>query len=204
MVFREVKRVKINKQVQKQFLQQIKDVSIREGFKTNSGSIYKLIGDNFAHVDYLIVESKKIVFRIYVKKYSYDKIFWTILKMDENLKKKDSLRAVGAFRAPSVLIKKGEYDFLEDVFELPERFVSEVKAVINSFLVDQEINKYIITHENLHDNMILKCLAYIDADESSKALLIARKELENGNKGRFENEGKGFFEWLLEYIMVTL
>ncbi|RDY32223.1 hypothetical protein [Lachnotalea glycerini] len=189
--------MKINKQVQMQIFKQIKDISIREGFKANSSSIYKVMGDNFVHVDYLIVESKKLVFRIYVKKYSYDKIFWTILKMDENLKKKDSLRATGAFRAPSILIKKGEYEYLEDVKELSESFVSEVITVINSFLVDLDINKYVITHEDLQDNMILKCLAYIDADKQSKAVLIAKKELENENKGRFENDGKGFFEWLL-------
>ena len=117
--------------------------------------------------------------------------------MDENLKKKDTLRAAGAFRAPSILIKKGEYEFFEDVNELSERFVSEVKTVINSFLGDQDINKYVITHEDLQDNMILKCLAYIDADEQLKAILIAKNELENGNTGRFVNDGKGFFEWLL-------
>ena len=196
-MFREVKRVKINKQVQKHMLQQIKDISTIEGFKSTGNSIYKVMGDNFVHVDYLIVESKKIVFRIYVKKYSYDKIFWSILKMDENLKKNDSLRATGAFRAPDILIKKDEFEFLEDVNELPERFLTEVKAVINSFLVEQDINKYVNTHEDLQDNTILKCLAFIDSDEQSKAVLIAKKELKNGNKGRFENDGKGFFEWLL-------
>ncbi len=196
-MFREVKRVKINKQVQKHMLQQIKDISTIEGFKSTGNSIYKVMGDNFVHVDYLIVESKKIVFRIYVKKYSYDKIFWSILKMDENLKKNDSLRATGAFRAPAILIKKDEFEFLEDVNELPERFLTEVKAVINSFLVEQDINKYVNTHEDLQDNTILKCLAFIDSDEQSKAVLIAKKELKNGNKGRFENDGKGFFEWLL-------
>jgi len=194
--------VKINKQVQKQFLQQIKDVAMSEGFSINNGSIYKVIGDNFVHADYLIVESNKIVFRIYAKKYSYDKIFWTILKMDENLQKKDYLRATGAFRAPSVLIKNGEYEFSENIFELAAIFFGELKTEINRFLAEQEINKYIITCENIQDNMILKCLAYIDAAEPSKALQIARKELDKGNTGRFENEGKGFFEWLLENNMV--
>lgn len=45
--------------------------------------------------------------------------------------------------------------------------------------------------------MILKCLAYIDLEEKTKAELIAKEELTKGNKGRFENNGKGFFEWLL-------
>mgnify|MGYP006397172561 CR=1 FL=1 len=135
--------MKINKQDQKHMLQQIKDISKREGFRSNGNSIYKVIDDNFVHADYLIVESKKIVYRIYIKKYSYDKIFWSILKMDDNLKKNDSLRAIGAFKAPSILIKNGEFEFCNDVEELPERILNEIKTVISSFLVEQDINKYV-------------------------------------------------------------
>ena len=38
----------------------------------------------------------------------YDDIFWKVLQMPSNSKQADSLRAVGAFKAPSILIEKGD------------------------------------------------------------------------------------------------
>ena len=38
----------------------------------------------------------------------YDDIFWKVLQMPSNSKQADSLRAVGAFKAPSILIEKGQ------------------------------------------------------------------------------------------------
>lgn len=59
--------MKINKEVQKQLMQQIKFYAVNNGYKIKSNSLYKLKGDNFIHCDYLIVESKKYFSYLYKK-----------------------------------------------------------------------------------------------------------------------------------------
>ena len=189
--------MKINKVIQKQLNQQIKLNAKNKGYKARSCSLYKLKGDKFIHTNYLIVESKKIIFNIYIKKYSYDNIFWDIMQMSDNKKESDSLRAIGAFKAPSILIKKGEYELSEDVVNLSNQFIEEVELASDNFIANNEINIYVLKTEDEVDNEILKCLAYLDMKQYEQAYEIAREAIGSGYRGRFENNGKGFFEWLL-------
>lgn len=187
--------MKISKEMQKQLMQEIKLLAGNKGYKLRGNSLYKLNGENFIHSDYLIIESKKIIFRSYIKKYSYDNIFWETMNI--NKKKNDSLRAIGAFKSPSVLIKKGEYELSEDVFNLANKFIEEIEVASANFIENNEINTYVLNYENGQDNKILKCLAYMDMQQYEQAYEIARGALEVGDRGNFENEGFGFFEWLL-------
>ncbi len=192
--------MKNDKQSQKQFVQQVKEKALNVGYKVSSNSIYKIVGENFVHADYAIVDSKKIVYRLYVKKYSYDNIFWDVMQMEENLKKRDSLRAIGAFKSPSILIKNGEIRFTEDLEKFAEEFIVLITEVSNSFVKEYQLNEYVISQTGFQDEEIMKCLAHIDRNALQEAKRIACDELSKGNKGRFENEGKGFFELILEYF----
>lgn len=183
--------------MQKQLIQQIKLCANNKGFGIKRNSLYQLKGENFIHSDYLIVESKKIIFRIYMKKYSYDNIFWDIMHMNDNKRRNDSLRAIGAFKAPSILIKKGEYELSEDVADLAHQFIEEVEVASANFLASNEVNMYVLNQEEGQDYKILKCLAYLDMKQYVQANEIARAALEVGDRGRFENEGNSFFENLL-------
>lgn len=189
--------MKISKEMQKQLMQQIKLHADNKGYKIKSNSLYQLKGDKFIHSDYLIVESKKNIFRIYIKKYLYDNIFWDTIHMNDNKKKNDSLRAIGAFKAPSILIKKGEYELSEEIVSLANQFIDEVEVASANFIANNEINMYVLKHENGQDNKILKCLAYIDMKQYVQANEVARESLEVADRGKFENEGNSFFEWLL-------
>ncbi len=189
--------MKINKDIEKQLIQQIKLYAQNKKYRIKSNSLYQLKGNNFIHIDYLIVESKKIVFRIYAKKYSYDNIFWHTMRIN-NKKINDSLRAVGAFKAPSILIKKGEYELSEDIVSLANKFIEEVEVSSDNFLENNEINIYVINNKNGQDNKILKCLAYLDMKQYEQANEVAIEALKAGDRGRFENEGNSFFEWLLQ------
>lgn len=189
--------MKINKEMQKQLMQQIKLNAENKGYKIKSNSLYQLKGDNFIHSDYLIVESKKIIFRIYIKKYSYDNIFWDTMNMKDNKKKNDSLRAIGAFKAPSILIKKNEYELSENVVNLANQFIEAVEVASDNFLANNEINMYVLKYEYGQDNKILKCLAYLDMKQYAQANEVARAALGVGDSGRFESEGNSFFEWVL-------
>lgn len=190
--------MKLSKDLQKQFLQEVKLLGRKEGFKYVNFSLYKLVADNFIYVDYLIVGSNKMIFRLYIKRYSYDNFFWNIMNMSDNIKKRDSLRANAAFKAPAVLIKRGEYELSDDVIGLSQNFINEIVKESNDFILNNEVNNYVFNHAELQDYEILKCLAYLDINDNSKATQVALEMLDSGDNGRFENEGKGFFEWLIE------
>lgn len=82
--------------------------SDRRGYKTKTNIIYSVKDNAFIHCDFLVVNSQKLVYRIYIKNYNYDDIFWKVMQMPTNSKKSNSLRASGAFKAPSILLKRGK------------------------------------------------------------------------------------------------
>lgn len=98
----------------------------------------------FIHCDFLIVNSQKLVYRVYIKNYDYDDIFWRIMKMSDNSKKSDSLRAEGAFKAPSILLKKGEADITDKYEELAEYLVELVDECSHSFMEQYDIDDLIV------------------------------------------------------------
>lgn len=107
--------MKLDKNQQKQLISAIYISSDSRGYKAKTNTIYRVIDKAFIHCDFLIVNSQKLIYRIYIKNYDYDDIFWKIMQMPSNSKKNDSLRASGAFKAPSVLLKKGEVELTENM-----------------------------------------------------------------------------------------
>lgn len=192
--------MKIEKQKQKQLVQFVKERANDMGFQVKENSMYKKLEENFFHTDYLIVNSEKIVYRVYVKKYSYDDIFWNIMNMQENIKKKDSLRAIGAYKSPSILIEKGEISLNNEIGKLAQDFVTHICDISNEFIKKYRLSDYIVTKTDLLWGEMLKCIAYIDMGILTEAEKIAKKEVDKGEKGAFINEGKGFYEWVLEYL----
>ena len=87
--------------------------------------------------------------------------FGRLCKCNLIVKKNDSLRACGAFKAPSVLLKKGEVDLAEKYEEQAEYLVGLVEKCSRNFMEKYDVDEYIINYENGMDKEILKCLAYI-------------------------------------------
>jgi len=189
--------MKLDKSQQKQIIDAIHILIKEKGYKIKANSIYTVLGNAFIHCDFLIVDSKKMVYRIYIKEYEYDNIFWNIMKLSDNAKKNDSLRACGAFKAPAILLKKGEIEFSEIFHEVPAYLVDLIDKCSYDFLSQYEIDDYIINKEKGVDKEILKCLAYLHIGEKTSAKMVAQDAITNGDKGNYENEGKTFFEWLL-------
>lgn len=189
--------MKLDKNQQKQLMDAIRKSTKEKGFKICSNSIYRKIGDAFVFCNFLFVESRKLVYRILIKNYEYDDIFWEIMNMPENSKEPCSLRAVGAFAAPSVTIKKGEAELTEDFKAQAEFLVSLVDECSDSFLKHNDIDEYVINCSDILDINILKCLAYLHMNKKDEARMIAEKALSEGDKGRFSSGGKYFFEWAI-------
>lgn len=79
--------MKLDKNQQKQLINLIYTSSNRRGYKSKKNTIYKVNSNAFIHCDFLIVNSQKLVYRVYIKNYDYDDIFWRIMKMSDNSKK---------------------------------------------------------------------------------------------------------------------
>lgn len=188
--------MKLNKEQQKQLFRTIRGQVEKKGYKIKSNTIYVVRKECFIHCDFLVVDSKKIIYRIYIKNYSYDDIFWNILHMPDNTKKSNSLRACGVFKAPSILIEKGEVGLTDNYEELSDFLIEKISKNSNEFLNKFDVDDYVINYEKGIDKEILQCLAYIHMDCVDKAKDIAQNAILFGDKGRFENQGKGFFEWI--------
>ena len=188
----------LGKETKKNLEQSIKNQGKKLGFKSKNGFIFSKIGENFVTVTYVIVNFCKLVYTIELKKFSYDDIFWDILHMPDNKKMPFSLRANGAFSAPSIILSQGEIALSSDVEAIPESFLNMVEEKISFFSNKYEVNSYILSHKDIPCSSTLMCLAFLDMDNPSAAVKIAQKEIAAGNRlGGFENEGKVFFEWIL-------
>lgn len=192
--------MKLDKNQQKQLINAIRISSGNRGYKVTANSIYKVIDQAFIHCDFLIVNSQKLIYRIYIKNYDYDDIFWKIMQMSSNSKKADSLRANGAFKAPSILLKKGEVELIEKYEEQAEYIVGLVDECSHNFMQKYDIDEYVIENEDGMNKEMLKCLAYIHMNNIEQAVKIAQNSINNGKSGNYVNEGKAFFEWILSCI----
>lgn len=188
--------MKLDKDQQKQIMDEIAKISSEKRYNLKKNTIYFIKDNAFIYCDFLIVNSQKLVYRIYIKNYDYDDIFWKVMHMPDNSKKNDSLRAVGAFKAPSILLNKGEIEFGDNYLEQAQFLVTLIDESSCSFLGKYDIDDYVI---NLTDVMyinILKYLAYIHMNNEFEANIIAKKAV-NDDAVDFINEGKSFFEWAL-------
>lgn len=191
--------MKLDKNQQKQLINAIYISSDRRGYKTKTNTIYRVNDNAFIHCDFLVVNSQKLVYRIYIKNYNYDDVFWKIMQISANSKKNDSLRACGAFKAPSILLKKGEVDLTDKYEEQAEYLLGLVDECSHNFMEQYNIDEYIIDYEDGMDKEVLKCLAYIHMNNTEEAKKIAQDSINNGNRGNYENGGKAFFDWILMF-----
>lgn len=188
--------MKLDKEQQKRVVEAIRKVAKQKKYKVRSYAIYTVEGNIFIHADFF-VDSEKISYRIYVKNYEYDDIFWNVMQMSSNSKQSDSIRAVGAFKAPSVLLDKGDIELTENYEEQVIDFVNLIFECSHNFLNTQDIDEYVINCTEGLDINILKYIAYIHMEKKNEARMIAEKAIHDGDMGRFKNGGKFFFEWAL-------
>ena len=189
--------MKLDKNQQKQLISAIYISSDSRGYKAKTNTIYRVIDKAFIHCDFLIVNSQKLIYRIYIKNYDYDDIFWKIMQMTSNSKEPDSLRAVGAFQAPTITVKTGQMELTDQYEEQAKILVELVEESSNKFMEQYDIDEYAINCQGEMYINVLKYLAYVHMNKKSEARRIAEEALRDGDVNNFENEGKTFFEWAL-------
>lgn len=190
--------MKMDKMTQKNLLKQIKSRAADLGYKVSSYAMFSKIGENFVSIDHGILNSTILDYSVTIKKYSYDDIFWDVINMADNKKAPVSLRAIGAFVAPSITIFADQIPLSNDIDSIVQTFFDTAIIHVNDFLENNQVNNFVFSTEGLPHGALLRCLAYLDQKDIASAVEVAQKEIAAGDKdGGFENEGKGFFEWVL-------
>ena len=106
-----------NKEQEKRIKAIIRAMAKERHYKVRDYAKFTAEGEYFIHCDNFI-DKEKLKYRINVKFYEYDNIFWNIMNMPSNCKEPDSLRAVGAFTSPSIKVADGELEITDNYDEL--------------------------------------------------------------------------------------
>lgn len=199
--------MKFNVQERKAIEKEVQAILKGRGYKGRIGQMYRIDKEVYIEFGFFFPTNRIISFDTQVKKYSYDNIYWEIMNMIDNKKMPDSFRAWGAFTACSISIDEQEYMFIDKENYIDDiiRIIERLEKRLNEFVANNDINEYILSHTDTWDGgdlnygNDLKCLAYCDMREYEMAKKVAIGELEKGRSGGFVNEGKNFYEWVVEY-----
>lgn len=189
--------MKINKQLRKEYVKRIQQKAKESGYKAPQYMFYKVKEDNLLYAYFAFTHYGDLGYRLEIKKMSFDNIFWTIMDMEDNIKRGNTLRVNGAFSAPGIFIAGDTIQLTDDIDGIVDSFVDKATGRFAGFLEENDIIDYIFSHEQISDSETLKCLAYIDLGQISKALNLAEEQIEKGDRGGWVNEDKGFFERIL-------
>ena len=154
-----VKFSKIDKQLEKELKQAVRNTAKRLKFKSRSKNVFDKVGDYFVHymIDINFPDNKfRLIIRPYIKPYTIDDIFWEVFDMASNSQAPMSLRAVGAFTVDTFTLptKIAEEDWtMEDldlekvetkVLEVLSETHEEVLKLISSFSDFEDFYTYVV------------------------------------------------------------
>jgi len=199
------------KEFEKSVHNTMRKISKEYGYKIISNSLYKISGDFFLHGVFFtrIDQNKvKVFIRMYAKSYKSDDIFWAIFELKDNIGQKESLRANGAFVAPSIQFSEAWFEMsnIEDCEKICrfsiEKFIVEEKLFLESINRDiSQLMRYISEHQGMMHEMLIKMLVVIQSGDYQTALKMAKNELEIGKFGCFQNKGKYIYEYIVDYCL---
>lgn len=181
----------------------------KQNFKMISNCIYKVVDDYFSSaVFWLQYKEDKwtLFFRMNIKAYHYDNLFWEIFGMPENINAKESLRANGAYVCPTFqwIEKSYEVSTLElmpiDIANAINDFQNEINKLVEKIKLEHgDFNEFILSQENILDEKLLKMIANISKKDYFVAKEIACEEIDKGQRGGYRNKGKDIYEHIIEY-----
>lgn len=202
---------KMVKEYEKSLLKVLKSEGKLMGFKGADYSIYRKVDDlffNFYMSQFQVIADEcTFMLGLYVKKYSYDEILWNAMKIIDDCKGSDKLRAIGAFSVPPILFNSFKYSYkvgepinsvalniLKNVCDKQIEFVAELHDTFNSFVLTE--------NEYSYGGTLRKIIAYIDMSLYDNAIQLANAELSVGRTGMFDINNRGVYEYLVEYCQL--
>lgn len=189
---------KAKRELEKEIHKRIKEQAKNFGYKFRSYSVFKKHGEYFISSNCFVCSLEKAIIHVSVKKLIYDDIFWDVMNMSSNKDQPLSLRAVGAFTAPDITVCRKEIPILSDIDAFVSSFYQLVIDESTDFLLKNPLDDYILSQSDIPRGDTLKCLVYLSRNDTAAAICEAKNAIATGDHlGGFENEGKGFFDWIL-------
>ncbi|MEH7453571.1 hypothetical protein [Gottfriedia acidiceleris] len=196
-------------------IEKIQEKAIRElakefGLKKRSYCLFNKVGDFFVTGGYSTNLTEDNIISITmdcnIKPFNYDDLFWEVFDIKENAKEPMSLRAIGAFVAPTYPIK--EIEIVENSLENIEdgirqtvvEFIDTYETFINSMekSVDN-FNKFVLQQSDFYHVDLMKMLAYMQSGKFITALNSANELISKGDTGPLKCGNKGIYEYIVEY-----
>ena len=204
----------MNSKMKKEYLKQIKTrlrtIAKESGYKTVEGTLFKNV-DGFFLCPFWNIwnEDGKLtfIFRVDIKPYEYDNIFWTAFDMESNITDKESVRAIGAFacRTFEICVKHFEINPEEGITdEFIRAALDSVEKEYDEFMcsVDNDVNKFsqkMIDQSGYHYEELIKMVANMHLKRYKVALDLAIEEIRNKKRGGFANGDKNIYEYIRDY-----
>lgn len=196
---------------EKEIKGQIKGLLRNYGYKGIGGYIiFKNIDEYFISAAY-DVQCKDsgcfFVANLGIKNMCYDEILWSILDMEENMKAPLSIRATGAFIAPSVPIGNFKYEITDvsDIYNILTVFLNDIEEKVVDFLENESLGEYILKEDiKMWQYENLKVLALIDEKKYKDAIFFIESELAKGKKGTFMQGEDCFNDLSLKFCLKEL
>ncbi|QKE76096.1 hypothetical protein HPK19_25160 (plasmid) [Arthrobacter citreus] len=138
--------------------------------------------------------------------YIINDLFWEVFDIKENTKEPMSLRAIGAFVAPTYPIKEIEIvinsleNIKDDIRQTVIELIDTYEAFINSMEKNVEnFNKFVLQQSDFYQVDLMKMLAYLQSGKFISALNSANELISKGDTGPQKCGNKGIYEYIVEY-----
>lgn len=215
-----VKFSKIDKQLEKELKQAVRNAAKRLKFKSRSKNVFDKVGDYFVHymIDINFPDNKfRLIIRPYIKPYIIDDIFWEVFDMASNSQAPMSLRAVGAFTVDTFTLptKIAEEDWTMEGLDL-EKVETKVLTVLSE--THEEVLKFISSFSDFEDfytyvvenapnparHDLMGMLLMIHREQYQEALQMAEGLIAKRDFGDFQNKSKWINEYIVDYCKERL
>lgn len=215
-----VKFSKIDKQLEKELKQAVRNAAKRLKLKSRSERFFDKVGDYL--VKYMIDidfpdNEFRLIIRPYVKPYIIDDIFWEVFDMASNSQEPMSLRAVGAFTVHDLSLpykvvredwtmenldlEKVEVKVFEGLSEAHE----EVIKLISGFASFEDFYAYAVENsQNPARHDLMGMLLMIHREQYVEALQTAEGLIAKRQLGKFQNKSKWINEYIVDYCKEKL
>ena len=210
-----VKFSKIDKQLEKELKQAVRNAAKRLKLKSRSERFFDKVGDYLVKymIDINFPDNKfRLIIRSYIKPYIIDDIFWEVFDMASNSQAPMSLRAVGAFTVDTFTLptKIAEKDWtMEDldlekvetkVLEVLSETYGEVLKLISSFSDFEDFYTYVVENAPIPARYdLMGMLLMIHREQYQEALQMAEGLIAKRDFGDFQNKSKWINEYIVDY-----
>ncbi|EJQ45435.1 hypothetical protein IEE_02316 [Bacillus cereus BAG5X1-1] len=197
------------KDLDKMISASIKEDLKKYKLKSRGGIYYKKIGQYFIYmyIGATGVENDIVRIRGYMKPYITDDIFWEVFNMKSNSNEPIGLRANGAYKVDGfeAFYSDVKYDDVENLGDVAKELIGKCYEYLEKTVecfenYDDFLSFSKPSNKNqLYDYNLVDMLLLINTRKYTEAKSIAKNLIEKHEYGRFINEEKNIYEYIVDY-----